>query len=64
MMCLICLKEEDSLSTPIEDNEEIVTCVDCTKNVHHKLAEPLTEQEMARQLLKAEKDEKRLKDVI
>ena len=64
MMCLICLKEEETLSTPIEDNEEIVTCVECTTKVQHKLAEPLTEQELARQLLKAEKNEKRLKDII
>lgn len=63
-MCLICLKDEETLSTPIEDNEAIVTCADCTTKVQHKLAEPLTEQEIARQLLKAEKDEKKLKDTI
>ena len=63
-MCLICLKDEETLSTPIEDNEAIVTCNDCTTKIHHKLAEPLTEQEIARQLLKAEKDEKKLKDTI
>jgi len=54
MMCLICLKDEESLSTPIENNEALVTCLDCTANVQAKLAEPKTEQEMASDLLNAE----------
>ena len=54
MMCLICLKDEESLSAPIEDNDRILTCVDCTNNIKAHLAEPKTEQEMARDLLNAE----------
>ena len=54
MMCLICLKDEESLSAPIEDNDRILTCEDCTKNIKAHLAEPQTEQNMAKNLLNGE----------
>jgi len=53
-MCLICLKDEESLSTPVEDNESLLTCEDCTKNIEAKLDEPQTEQNMAKNLLNGE----------